>query len=168
MKSPTTIAIIDKPRSALSKIIKIVPYKNGGFAVLAPYHTARKGYLAKIKIDYRKKYIEIPRSEIIEYSARDCVKLSFHKNGFVQFSGEQSGKIISGLDPLTGNLKGLGILLENLLTNPIKSGPTFGVSVWGLSEFEKIRSAPSSNTIVFSEEIFTTGIARQILGMLMQ
>ncbi len=150
----TTIAIVDQPGADIRKITKVVPYKGGGFAVLAPYHTARKGYLAKYSVDYRKTRMQVHRSEMTEYSADDRVKLSLHRDGFVQFSGEDPGKIVSGRDPESGEPKGLGILLEYPLFQPIFSGPTFGVNVWGLSEFEALHDPPSADTIVFSEEDF--------------
>jgi hypothetical protein len=148
----TTIAIIDRLSSEPRKITKIVPYKDGGFGVLVPYHTARKGYLAKYSVDYRKKQMMIHRSECIEYAAEDRVKLSFHKDGFVQFSGEQPGKIVSGRNQETGEPKGLGVLLEHPLFRPIMSGPTFGLSVWGLQDFESIQGSPSQDTTIFTEE----------------
>lgn len=149
----TTIAI-KEPEGTIRKITKIVPYKEGGFAVLVPYHTARKGYLAKHRVDYRENDLHIRRTEITEYSADDRVKLSFHKDGFVQFSGEKAGKIVSGRDPESGEPKGLGILLEHPLFNPITSGPTFNIIAWGLSEFEAIQGTSPVNTLVFSEEDF--------------
>jgi hypothetical protein len=153
-ENSTTLAIIDQPGNAPRKITKIIPYKKGGFAILVPYHSARRGYLAKYTVDYRKTDLYVCRSAMTEFSADDRVKLSLHDDGFVQFSGEQPGKIISGIDPLTGEPRGLGIMLENPLYKPIESGPTFGVSVWGISEFDEIVGEPSSDTIVFSEDDF--------------
>jgi hypothetical protein len=65
------------------------------------------------------------------------VKLSYHTDGFAQFSSETAGKIISGRDPSTGVPKGLG-LFTRPLTNPIRTGPSASVSVFGIDEFEGV------------------------------
>ncbi len=147
---PTTIAIQDTSGTT-RKITKIVHHSDGGFAVLAPYHTARSGLLLKVPVDYNVKgMMAIPLEECIGYTADDRVKLSFHPDGFVQFSGENPAKIVSGRDPTTGDAKGLG-LISNPLSNPIRSGPTFGISVWGLHEFEELE--PDRDDVVsFSQE----------------
>nr|VFK05856.1 MAG: hypothetical protein BECKLPF1236B_GA0070989_100129 [Candidatus Kentron sp. LPFa] len=153
--NPITLAIAEQAGSPPRKITKIIPYKTGGFAVLAPYNNAKQGFLAKIPLDYEKRQFQIHRSETIEYSVDDRIKLSFHKDGFVQFSGEHPGKIISGRDPVNGQPKGLGILLEHPLYKPIRSGPTFVVSAWGLSEFEEITNTANPDIIIFPKQYWT-------------
>jgi len=69
-----TIAIEDQ--GTLRKITKIVPYKQGGFAVLAPYHNARQGFLAKHPVDYSQPTFKIRLEDMVAYSAEDRVKLS--------------------------------------------------------------------------------------------
>ncbi len=146
----TTIAIQDVSGTT-RKITKIVPHSGGGFAVLAPYHKARSGLLLKFPVDYDGKgETAVPFEECAGYSADDRVKLSFHPDGFVQFSGENPRKIVSGRDPQTGEAKGLG-LMSNPLSNPIRSGPTFGISVWGLHEFEELE-ADREGVLSFSQE----------------
>jgi hypothetical protein len=76
----------------------------------------------------------IPTSEMVSYTADDRVKLSHHWDGFVQFSGQSSQKIISGRDPSTGQPKGLGLLSAPIRV-PITTGPTFGMSIWGIEDF---------------------------------
>ena len=149
----TTTLIIDDSRSkGPRKVTKIVPYKAGGFGVLLPYHQARRGYLAKLRIDYDQSNLRIGRQQMQEYSAADRVKLSFHADGFVQFSGENPGSIVSGRDPKTGEPKGLGVLLEHVLERPISSGPTFGITAWGLDEFEAADARAPKNAVVFTED----------------
>jgi hypothetical protein len=131
----TRIAIADGPGSPARRITKIVTYRQGGFAVLAPYHSARRGYLAKYTVDYSESVSFPVRSEMQEYSASDRVKLSLHPDGFVQFSGEDPSRIISGRDAATGEPRGLGLMLERPLSQPILSGPTFAIVVWGLGGF---------------------------------
>jgi len=146
---PTTIAVEDSS-GAFRKITKIIHHSGGGFAVLAPYHRARCGCLLKFPVDYDVKGDSwVPFADCIEYSADDRVKLSFHPDGFVQFSGENPAKIISGRD-VDGKPKGLG-LISNPLSHPIRSGPTFGVSAWGLEEFDKLETN-RDDVIIFSQE----------------
>ncbi|HET7477943.1 MAG TPA: hypothetical protein VFJ72_00365 [Rubrobacteraceae bacterium] len=145
----STIAIEDQ--GTLRKITKIVPYNSGGFAVLAPYHKAQKGYLFKHPVDYSQRRMEISREDNVEYSAEDRVKLSLHPDGFIQFSGENPGKIVSGRDPDTGDPRGLGIMSHPLDT-PINTGPTFGCVAWGVADFESLDGIGKSNVIAFAEE----------------
>jgi hypothetical protein len=115
------------------KVVQILPYKEGGFAVLTPYHTAGRGYLMKHPVDYATREMQIARADLVtEYSAEDRVKLSIHPDGFVQFSGQDQGKIESGRDPETGEPKGLAIFTRHPpISEPIETGPTFGVACWG-------------------------------------
>jgi hypothetical protein len=137
----------------LRKITKIQPYSAGGFAVLMPYHRERRGYLAKHRVDYSRREDEMLRQDVIEYSAEDRVKLSIHQDGFVQFSGEQAGKITSGRDPQTGEAKGLGLFTQPL-SNPIRTGPTFSITVWGLEDFNESSAPATANTVVFNDDDF--------------
>jgi hypothetical protein len=124
------------------KISKILFYgNNGGFGVLCPYHSAKSGYLLKYTtgLDIYAEYSQetnIKVDEHLQYSASDRIKLSIHTDGFVQFSGENPQKIISGRDKITGEPKGLG-LFSSPLSKPILSGPTFAITIWGLKEFSK-------------------------------
>jgi hypothetical protein len=148
-----TLAIRPEPGTPSFKVTKIVPYAKGGFSVLTPYHNQRQGYLAKVPVNYRELGdILVPRSEVVGYSVNDRVKLSYHPDGFAQFSGEVGGKVISGRDEQTGEPKGIG-LMTNPLKMPIWSGPTFGVVLWGLQEFEQL-GAKDTPALVFEEEDF--------------
>lgn len=149
--SGTTLAIQDGETAAPRKITKIMPYSSGGFAVLTPYHREQRGYLAKHPVDYRDREPEVPRTSMIEYSAEDRVKLSIHADGFVQFSGERQGRITSGRDPQTGEPKGLGLITQPW-SDPIATGPTFAVSVWGVDDFLELGVTERHRAIVFSEE----------------
>jgi hypothetical protein len=147
-----TLVISDK--GLRKKVTKIIPYNDGGFSILAPYHSARKGYLLKHTVDYSKLEVQYanPESFLAEYNASDRVKLSYHSDGFVQFSGENKGKIISGRDKDTGEPKGLGYF-TNPISNPIRTGPSFGITLWGLEDFEEFQQPKSGETVVeFTEE----------------
>jgi hypothetical protein len=146
-----TLAIQSEPGKPAVKVTKIVPYAKGGFSVLTPYHNERQGWVAKLPVNYRQfGEILIPRAEVVGYSVNDRVKLSYHPDGFAQFSGEAGGKVISGRDPDTGEPKGIG-LLTNPLQIPIWSGPTFGVTLWGLQDFEELESK-ETDALIFDEE----------------
>jgi hypothetical protein len=146
----TTIAIRNPDTARLHKITKVVAYKEGGFGVLTPYHSARSGYLAITPVDYKEVgKNQVSDEELTLFSANDRVKLSYHPDGFVQFSGEIGGTIISGKDPATGQPKGIGLNI-NPLSRPISSGPTFGVTIWGLDEFEQVKKG-TKNVLVFEE-----------------
>lgn len=147
-----TLAIIPKAGDPPRKITKVVPFAQGGFAVLTPYHAERQGYVAKIPVNYKAAGTEfIPQAEIKGFSVGERVKLSYHPDGFAQFSGEAQGRIISGRDRKTGEPKGIG-LMTNPLDNPIRSGPTFGVTLWGIEDFDELKSNRADTSIVFGEE----------------
>ena len=153
---PITIAVQDGD-GVVRKITKLIPYGDGGFAVHVPYHKAQIGWLLKMPVDYKVMGETVtPISECTEYSATDRVKLSYHPSGFVQFSGEMPGKIISGLDPITGEPKGLGII-TNPLSSPIRTGPTFGITAWGLSDFESLAKQSDDALIFPAEEMYFRG-----------
>jgi hypothetical protein len=150
MSSGTTIVIQEAENAQPRKIIKIVPMRAGGYMVMAPYHQAREGFLAKHPVDYsRVGRFEMPLTDFTSYTADDRVKLSVHKDGFVQFSGEDPGKIRSGRDPVTGEPKGLGIV-ANRLKDVITTGPTFGVVVWGIEDFEPY-TGDGRDAMIFTE-----------------
>jgi hypothetical protein len=152
-----TIAVMEGTSPA-RKITKIVTYADGGFGVLVPYHAARRGYMFKMPVDYQRdrgRFFKAWDTMAAEFTADDAVKLSIHADGFVQFSGVRSSAIRSGRLPETGKAKGLGYQGIPLST-PIVSGPTFGVAVWGLDQFEELRrpalaTVSDEKTIVFDE-----------------
>ena|ERR1700693_3838109 len=94
---PFKVAVEDD-EGRYRSLTKIVPYTEGGFAVLAPYHAAKEGFLCKIAVpeELRGRFSLPAPAEIHRYSAADRVKLSFHLDGFIQFSGENPSTIRSG------------------------------------------------------------------------
>lgn len=102
---------------------------------MAPDHAAKSGYVAKIPANYYKigaSWISIDEIAC-QFHAENPVKLSYHPDGFAQFSSVVNGTITSGRDS-TGNIKGVG-LMTSPLTNPIRSGPSAGIRVWGFQDF---------------------------------
>jgi hypothetical protein len=101
--------------------------------------------------------MDIGRNAIVEeYSVSSDVKLSIHRSGFVQFSGPG---IKSGIEKFTNLPKGMAIQIPSL-DNPITSGPTFGITAWGLEEFVKYGGKPKKGeqVLLFTEaEVFNSG-----------
>jgi hypothetical protein len=123
----TTVAIRPTVDGPVHKVTKVVGYKEGGLALLAPYHSARSGILTKTLLDYRQQNSRHSLEQAEVFSAGDRVKLSYHPDGFGQFSGERPGRIVSGRDPRSGEPRGLGIM-TNPMDAPVMTGPAFGIT----------------------------------------
>jgi hypothetical protein len=104
-----------------------------------------------MRVDYHKGVQLIPRTDVVEYDASDRVKLSYHTDGFVQFSGENPGRIVSGRDPVTGEPKGLAVMTSPI-SKPVETGPTFAVAAWGLDDFAE--EGEPGDGLVFEEDDF--------------
>jgi hypothetical protein len=147
-----TIAIRPAPGKDLRKITKIIGLNGDGFSVLAPYHKARSGFLYKHLMDLRTLGIrEVSWEQAVGFTAEDRVKLTYHIDGFAHFSSEGEGKIISGRDPKTGEPKGLGLFTRSL-TSPPFTGPSVGIQVWGIEDFEIPRQ--NEELIIFEPNDF--------------
>jgi hypothetical protein len=139
----------DDPRA----VCKILPLSDGGYSMVAPYHAAKEGWLYKHTVDYQKHEQSIHLSEAQHFAATDRVKLSHHWDGFVQFSGENPQKIKSGRNPLTGEPKGLAIMSAPIW-KPITTGPTFGISAWGMTDFKQVTDTRATDVIFRSTDIY--------------
>lgn len=148
---PFDICLRDPGSSAIRKITKIIPYADGGFAMLAPQHHQMEGLAVKHKRDYDKAVWSTPWSETVKYSASDRVKLSLHPDGFTQFSGENPGRILSGRDAGTGEPKGLGVI-SNPFTSPVYTGPTFAILFWGLQGYPIWKHRERQNLVLFEPQ----------------
>lgn len=84
------------------------------------------------------------------YFANHRIKFSHHKSGFFQISGEDSTKIISGLDDETGLPKGASIEAFQLKQETNDGGPFMTANIWGIQHLPYKSS--SSTPIIFSEE----------------
>jgi hypothetical protein len=135
-----TVAIRPAAGKPLYKITKIISLNGGGFSVLTPYHKARSGFLFKQVINpqvFRKAGEHLVKwTDCAGFTAENRTKLSYHVDGFAQFSSENQGTIISGRDPNTGEPKGLGVMARPF-SDPSLSGPSVGISIWGLEDFEE-------------------------------
>jgi hypothetical protein len=137
----------------LRALCKIVPLGDGGYSMLAHYHAAREGWLYKHKVDYREEEMSLKISDMQHFVASDRVKLSHHWDGFLQFSGVNPQKIKSGRNTLTGEPKGLAIMAAPMW-KPITSGPTFGLTVWGPTDFKQVTDIRKTDVIFRSNEIY--------------
>jgi hypothetical protein len=150
-----TVAVRPAAGKPLYKITKIISLNGGGFSVLTPYHKAHSGFLFKQPINPRmfdKAGEHLVRwTDCAGFTAENRTKLSYHVDGFAQFSSENQGTIISGRDPNTGEPKGLGVMARPF-SDPSTSGPSVGISVWGLDDFEKTDQA--EKLIVFEPPDF--------------
>jgi hypothetical protein len=115
---------------------------------MAPYHAAARGWVAKLPMDYSQSRLQIRQSDTQSFEASSRVKLSYHSDGFAQFSSETGGTIRSGRHA-DGTPKGLG-LMSNPLFEGIDSGPACSVVAWGLQHF-KIAEGERKSDIVFRE-----------------
>src|SRR4051794_2401310 len=86
------------------------------------------------------------------FKAKDLgVKLSYHADGFVQFSGENRQRIRSGIE--NGVPKGLG-LITNPLVRPVQSGPSVGCMVCGYDDFTPWKRRADEAAILFDAHDF--------------
>jgi hypothetical protein len=146
----------ERPR----RITKIVGLNGGGFSVIAPYHKSRSGFLYKLPVNLKTMLMAgsyvVPLGDVVGFTADDRVKLSYHTDGFAQFSGETAGRIVSGRDPDTGEPKGLGLFAPPL-TKPIWSGPSVGLTVWGIDEFEESKEKDTPLILFEPNEVYYRG-----------
>jgi hypothetical protein len=152
----STIAI-DEGHGPRAKVTKIVGWRDG-FAVLVPYHSARRGFLAKVPVDYSTQRVRERSPELTEYTADDRVKLSMHRDGFKQFSGENRGKIVSGREA-DGTPKGLGLQAYPPHV-PLFAGPRFILLVWGLEEFAPLDGRQKATSILDERDFYYRDCAR--------
>lgn len=145
-----TIAIRPTLGAEPRKITKVVGLKDGGFSILTPYHYVKGGYLAKLPMPKGVGPHFIRWSEGVTFTVENRVKLSYHADGFVQFSGESNGKIISGIDHTTRKSKGLGLRSNPLLT-PTWSGAVAAITVWGIDDYLTSKDG-ASGTIIFEPD----------------
>lgn len=136
MANNKEIRILFRENSAgkLRRLTKIIRHNDGGFSIGSPNHAVTGGFLLKSPIDYRTRIGRVLYSDGVQYRTTHLAKLSIHPSGFAQFSSSNKGEIISGVDPITGEAKGLGVHSWPLAT-PITTGPTATVEIWGYTDF---------------------------------
>jgi len=127
------------------QVLRIAKQRDG-FSAMVPYHPAKQGWLYELPLDYSRRLFAVPISEGRHFTVSDAAKLSFHMDGFVQFSTGSGRKIISGYNPLLNQVKGVGIRAPTPVN--VTSGPLFGIQVYKVEDFQK-REAKS--VVLFEE-----------------
>jgi hypothetical protein len=117
------------------KLCQIFFGRDGSYYVTSPYHPAAKALLMKATVNYNVGSMTVPFEEALDLAGIDDeekrVKLSHHRDGFLQFSGQG---VTSGRD-VDGTIRGVGVMSWSL-ESPVY-GPAFGVSVRGVEQFER-------------------------------
>jgi len=101
-----------------------------------------------VKKSSSSKSVKIDKSR---YYAAHRLKFSHHQSGFFQVSGEDSKKIISGIDDVTGLPKGVSVDGFNLESSTTDGGPFLTANVWGVNHLPNKKSK-SSESIFFTEK----------------
>lgn len=127
-----TIAILFE--GVVRKITKIVFGRDGSYMVTVPYHNSSKGVLFKLPVTYSRVLDEptsIPYSAVLDAGdvEEKRIKLSHHRSGVIQFSGEG---VMSGFDD-QGQARGIAVKSWPLENPP--PGPSFGITLLGLKDF---------------------------------
>lgn len=135
------------------RVCTVLPLPDGGFAVAVPHHKARTGSLMKMPLLRQTGSVDVHVAATVPFHASERVQLSYHPDGFVEFSGEGESRIVSGRDDRTGEPKGLG-LVSRPLESPIQSGPSVACSVWGLADFDEWTGGRAERAVVFEEADF--------------
>ncbi|SET61700.1 hypothetical protein SAMN05660297_02942 [Natronincola peptidivorans] len=142
--------IIIEENNKLFQISKLLFMNCGGFSVFSPYHNANTGLLGKYRVDYTKKSFSLECINYKTYSAKNKAKLSFHGDGFIQFSSVVEGTIISGKKE-DGSFKGLGIQ-RSTLKNILTTGPICSMTIWGLDDYKLFTKKRKKDTIILAEQ----------------
>lgn len=118
-----------KEANKIFKVISVDATKDGSLNIFFPYCKEKSAHIIQHTHKYKGGLSVIKRSQITkEYIVNETTKLSIHKSGFVQLSGNN---IKSGFYKTTGESKGIGVFSSPLET-PVQSGPTFAFGCWGL------------------------------------
>lgn len=148
----TILAIKDGPENPAVKVARILSYRDGGFAVLVPYHPVKSGVISKIKLRATTTHLGGVADVVESNRAEGLVKLSIHPSGFAQFSSAGPRRIRSGMGPFMIP-KGVGLHCKNLL-DPIDTGPTFLIETNDLSRFERLLPGEKTPVALFAEGDF--------------
>ncbi|MEQ9380132.1 MAG: DUF3606 domain-containing protein [Pirellulales bacterium] len=133
LKNGVRIAI--QTESGESHLVARLSLQQDGFAFSVPYFRDKQGSVIELPIRYDKSQYTIPASEGKLYSVSDVVKLSVHRDGFVQFSKGGSKPIVSGFNKELEQAKGAGLHAPEPVS--VSSGPICTVVVQGLAGFRQ-------------------------------
>ncbi|WP_166831601.1 DUF3606 domain-containing protein [Thalassoroseus pseudoceratinae] len=110
--------------------------QSDGFAVSVPYHPEKQGLIIELPLDYSKDEFLVPLENSTCYTVTDTVKLSFHMNGFVQFSRGGEKPIVSGYNSQLDVVKGAGLKAPDAVS--VTTGPLLGIVIQGLEKFTRL------------------------------
>ena len=147
---PLTVCVADGPSRRLVPVALVVPFRGGGWALSVPFHPATTTLLTKEQLaDDRIGEFSTPyEAASARYSATHRVKLSYHTDGFVQLSG---AGVISGRYSSLAVPKAFGIFTRPLW-DPVTTGPSFGVGVWGLQDYPTFNPDTRRQFLVLTPE----------------
>lgn len=144
------VRICLEERGVIYKITSIYLLRDGSFKVDMPYFPYKEGLVIKFAPNYGTFRSAISEGELKQtLSATNRPQLSIHASGFAQFSGPG---ILSGIDGKTKYAKGVGIYSAPL-SDPVRSGPTFGITFWGLHNFEKVSKLENSDLVITQSDV---------------
>ena len=133
------------------KLCKIFFGNDGSYYVTSPYHPAQGAVLFKATVNYALSEMDISLEQAVDVAASEDeekrIKLSHHPDGFLQFSGQG---IVSGKDA-EGNIRGIGGMSWTL--DRPASGPSFGLTMYGLERFEKADKVKDIPCVFRHEEL---------------
>jgi len=121
-----------------SHLVARLSFQKDGFGISVPYHSARHGMVMEMPIDYGKTHYVAPISDGNTFTVEDTVKLSFHLDGFVQFSQGGQKPIVSGYNAELAQIKGVGLKAPDAVN--VSTGPLFGIILQDLSQFRAKKS----------------------------
>jgi hypothetical protein len=148
---------MDIPPYGPRKVAKLAGYGDGGFALLAPYLPQPSDWLLmQTPRDYSQSGTFHVGDESMYRRFRSArgVKLSAHGDGFVQFSNEDEGGILSGRDKETGEPRGFGYDSFAPGDLYVRSGPYCGVFGWGLENWESATSGVPDAVTITSDDLY--------------
>lgn len=129
------------------KITSLYLLKDGSFKIDVPYCPFEGGVVTKFSPKYGERRQTLLLNKSFGLTKRP--QLSVHASGFVHFSGPG---IKSGIDEDTKLAKGAGVYSAPLY-NPITSGPTCIILLWGIENFEIIDQLTKEDLVIKEEYI---------------
>jgi hypothetical protein len=131
-------------------ICKVLFGSDGSYFVTSPYHPSKQAVLLKATVNYALQKMDIAFDQLVDTASVDDerrIKLSHHRSGLVQFSGEG---ILSGIDS-AGNIRGIGVRSWPL-DKPVQ-GPAFGITIIGVDEFQQVSQMEGDACLFKHEEV---------------
>lgn len=138
------------------KIFSIYLLSDGSFKVDLPHVYFEKGCIVSFTPEYGKKrsLAKMEKSFIVNNKPQ----LSIHSSGFVQFSGPG---IKSGEESIGNKMKSKGLGLYSApIENPIITGPTFGITVFGLEFFPVLKIKTKDSILIEYVDIYNKKILK--------